>query len=107
MVTAAQERDFAAFPDIVTRRPAGLVKECDQLASARTDTVTVPLRDLGKEERTAVHSTMLNQIRPPFMSDIVGPDLPRVSLQTYLAKPEDRVLVCDNVQRDRYARSFW
>ncbi len=106
-VTTVEEKDFAAFPDVAARSPMRLVKACEDLSISGTKTITRPLRDLGDEERTAVHSTMLNQIRPLLLSDIVDEDLPRVSLRKYLAEPEGRILVCDNIRRDRHASPFW
>ncbi len=106
-VTTVEEKDFAAFPDVAARSPMRLVTACEDLSISGTKTITRPLRDLGDEERTAVHSTMLNQIRPLLLSDIVDEDLPRVSLRKYLAEPEGRILVCDNIRRDRHASPFW
>lgn len=106
-VTTVEEQDFAAFPDVASRSPMRLVKACEDLSIQGTKTITRPLRDLGEEERTAVHSTMLNQVRPLLLSDIVDEDLSRVSLRKYLAEPEGRILVCDNIRRDRHASPFW
>ncbi len=107
VVTMIEEKDFAALPDIATRGPMRLVKNCEELSKDRTRSITRPIRDMDEEDRSAVQTTMLNQLRPLFLSDIVDDDLPRVSLKEYLAEPDEKVIVCDNIRRDRHASPFW
>ncbi|MFB6187616.1 MAG: type IV secretion system DNA-binding domain-containing protein [Halobacteriaceae archaeon] len=104
-VTSARYDDFAKLPDVIAQGPEFIIDEMAKIPE--TELYRRTIESMDPEARTTTYHVLINQLRPLLQTAISNESLPRVSLQSYFANPEDSVIVLDNNRRNNYTDVFW
>lgn len=110
-VTAARHGDFARLDDVLMEGSEFVATEVERVPGA--DVLASSVQSMDDSDRETAFSSLLNDMRPLLMSDVVDETLPAISLREFFqagrvdVDGQPSTLVLDNIRKDRFARPFW